>query len=141
MKCKDLVPTGNLREEAFQEPKILPYFSYLHRVFDFFQRLVGDLLCAVGAGFYYVLDLLGVVAELFPGLPDGRKFGDHGVGCEFFAIDAADFGGAAFFVDAFDDGRLRIDFMKVIDRADIRIAWVCTTDASGIGHHRLEFLA
>jgi hypothetical protein len=116
-------------------------WSNLHRVFDFFQRLVGHLLRALGAGFYDVLDLFGVVAELCPAVPDGGEFGDHGVGCEFFAIDAADFGGAAFFVDALDDGRLRIDFMKVIDWTDVRIAWICPTDARGIGHHRLELLA
>ena len=65
-----------------EERKVLfGYSSNLHRVFDFFERLVGHLLRAVGAGFDYILDLFGIVAELDSGFPDGGEFGDHGVGC------------------------------------------------------------
>ena len=62
-----------------------------------------DLFRAFGAGFYYFLDSFGVVAEVCSGFPDGGECGDHGIGRQFFAIDAADFGGAAFFVDALND--------------------------------------
>src|SRR6185437_15275112 len=101
--------------------------------------LLGSFACAVGTIFENIFHVVGRIPRA--PLLDRIEYLDESVCRPTFAFDAADSGGAAAFVDLRECFRRGEDFVKISDRAFVRIARVLAMNAGRIRDHRLELLA
>jgi hypothetical protein len=92
---------------------------------------------ALGAGREDFFDEGGILLEVNAALLDGSEVLNDGVSDPAFALDAADSGGGAAFVDFAQGFRGRKDFVEVADGAFVGIARIGAADAGGVRDHGL----
>ena len=102
------------------------------------QGRTGDRSRSFAAGLYDVFNAGWMLSQLRAGVPDWHQLFHHAVRHEFLAIDTADGGGPAIYIDLILNRLWRIDLMEFVNWTKIRIAWIVLSDARRFGDHGLE---